>query len=101
MITTESSRLDEKMLEKYAQPGDGVICFNEKDLKRMPQGFAAEIQKAAEAKKGTLTLSSEPKEMDGGFILVYGGIEENCTLKALLDAKKDQLQDKVSEILFA
>lgn len=89
-----------KMLEKYAQPGDGVICFNEKDLKRMPQGFAAEIKKAAEAKKGTLTLSSEPKEMDGGFILVYGGIEENCTIRAMFDAKKDELSDQVQGVLF-
>ena len=30
----------------------------------------------------------------------WGGVEENCTLKALFDVKKDQLQDKVNEILF-
>ena len=92
--------LIEKMLEAYVQPGDGIICFNEKDLKRMPKEFEAKIKKAAEAKKGTLTLALEPKEMDGGFLLVYGGIEENCTIRAMFDAKRDELSDQVQGVLF-
>lgn len=89
-----------QMLEKYVQPGDGVIYFNAEDLKRVPQGFEEKMKKAAEAKKGTLVLSSEPKEMDGGFILVYGGIEENCTIRAMFDAKRDELSDQVQGVLF-
>ena len=89
-----------KMLEKYVQPGEGVIRFNEKDLKRMPKGFEAEIEKAAKAKGGSLHLSAEAQEMDGGFILVYGGIEENCTIRAMFEAKRDELSDKVHEVLF-
>ena len=41
-----------------------------------------------------------PDGMDGGFILIYGGIEENCTIKALFDAKRDELSDKVNRQLF-
>lgn len=89
-----------KMLEKYAQPGDGIISFNAEDLKRMPKGFEAEIEKAAKEKGGSLKLSEEPKDMDGGFILVYGGVEENCTIRAMFDAKRDHLSDKVHEVLF-
>lgn len=89
-----------KMLEKYAQPGDGIISFNAKDLKRMPKGFEAEMEKAAQKKGGTLRLSETAKEMDGGFILVYGGVEENCTIRAMFDAKRDYLSDKVHEVLF-
>ena len=66
----------------------------------MPQDFEKKIAAAAEAKGGSLVLKKEPKAIEDGFILVYGGIEENCTLKALFDAKKDELQDKVNEILF-
>lgn len=66
----------------------------------MPADFEKNIHAAAEEKGGSLVLSREPKAIEDGFILVYGGIEENCTLKALLDAKKDELQDKVNEILF-
>lgn len=89
-----------KMLEKYAQPGDGIISFNAKDLKRMPKGFEAEMEKAVQKKGGTLRLSETAKEMDGGFILVYGGVEENCTIRAMFDAKRDYLSDKVHEVLF-
>ena len=46
-------------------------------------------------------LAKEPKELDGGFILVYGGVEENCSFKALISAKKDELADKVHQLIFA
>lgn len=89
-----------KMLDKYVLAQRGEIYFSARDLERMPSGFGAEIQKAAAAKGGTLELSKETKEIDGGFILVYGGIEENCTVKALFDAKRDELSDKVHGLLF-
>lgn len=64
-------------------------------------GFEAVIQKAAEAKGGSLTLMEEPKKIDGGFVLVYGGVEENCTFHALFAEKKDELSDKVHAMLFS
>lgn len=90
-----------KMLDKYVQAGNGVICFSAADLKRMPEGFEAEIQETAKSKGGTLALSQEPKEMTGGFILVYGGIEENCTIKAMFESNRDELSDHVHGLLFA
>ena len=45
-------------------------------------------------------MSEKAKEMDGGFILVYGGVEENCTIRAMFDANRDHLSDKVHEVLF-
>ncbi len=90
----------EKLLNTYALAADGEIYFSAGDLARMPADFESRIHAAAEKKGGSLTLKKEPKAIEDGFILVYGGIEENCTLKALFDAKKDLLQDKVNEILF-
>ena len=58
------------------------------------------IQKTAAGKGGALSLSRDAKEMSGGFILVYGGIEENCTIRALFDAERDELSDKVHGLLF-
>lgn len=89
-----------KMLKEYVLSEDGIICFSAKDLERMPAGFEAEIQKIAEEKGGTITLSKDAKEMVGGFVLIYGGIEENCTIQALFDAKRDDLSDKVHGALF-
>ena len=89
-----------KMLEKYSLAEDGEIYFSESDLKRLPAGFEGEISRIAQAKGGTLKLAKEGKDMVGGFVLVYGGIEENCTLRAIFDAKKDELSDAVHKILF-
>ena len=38
--------------------------------------------------------------MDGGFLLVYGGIEENCTIRAVFDSKREELSDHVNRLLF-
>ena len=66
----------------------------------MPEGFSGRIRTIAAAKGGSLTLSDEPLEADGGFLLVYGGIEENCTLKAVFSAKREELSDQVNRMLF-
>lgn len=89
-----------KMLGKYVLPQEGEIYFSPADLDRMPSGFEAEVKKIAEAKGGTLTVSKEGKNIDNGFILAYGGIEENCTIKAMFDSKRDELSDKIHHLLF-
>jgi V/A-type H+-transporting ATPase subunit E len=93
-------RTMEKILKTYALAEAGEIYFSAADLARMPGDFEEKISAAAEENGGSLALIKEPKAIEDGFILVYGGIEENCTLKALFDAKRDELQDKVNEILF-
>ena len=90
----------EKLIKTYALAEAGEIYFSAADLARMPADFEKKIDAAAREKGGSLVLKKEPKEIADGFVLVYGGVEENCTLKALFDAKKDQLQDKVNAILF-
>ncbi|MCD8362694.1 MAG: hypothetical protein LUC98_07005 [Lachnospiraceae bacterium] len=90
----------EKLLKTYELTGAGEIYFSEADLGRMPRDFEKKIHAAALEKGGSLVLHKEPKNIEDGFILVYGGVEENCTLRALFHAKRGQLQDKVNEILF-
>lgn len=91
----------EKILKTYALAEDGEIYFSAEDLARMPGDFEKKITAAAKEKGGSLVLKKEPKAIADGFVLVYGGVEENCTLKALFDAKRDELQDKVNAILFS
>ena len=86
-------------LEK-ALPNVGEICFGKRDMERMPEGFVSELNK--ELKQGaSLTLSDAPRNIDGGFILVYGGIEENCSLQAIFEANREKLQDLAQTVLFA
>ena len=90
-----------KLLGKYALPQEGEIFFSSADLKRMPAGFDKEVEKSAKANGGSLKVSKEGKNIENGFVLVYGGIEENCTLRAMFDAKRDELSDKVHRMLFS
>ena len=90
-----------KMLEKYALAEAGEIYFSATDLKRLPAGFEKEISDIAAKKGGALTLQKDSKEIENGFILVYGGMEENCTFRAMFNARKDDLQDIIQRELFA
>lgn len=90
----------EKLLEKHVLPEAGVICFSAKDLGRMPAGFPDKISRIAAAKGGSLALSGQPEEMDGGFRLVYGGVEENCAIRAVFASKREELSDRVNRLLF-
>ncbi|MDD3362037.1 MAG: V-type ATP synthase subunit E family protein [Hespellia sp.] len=91
----------EKMITKYALGEVGRIAFSSEDQKRMPAGFEEKIQVAAKAKGGSLELEKEGRNIEGGFILIYGGIEENCTLRAMFHSAKDDLADQVHKLLFA
>lgn len=76
------------------------ICFSARDLKRMPLSFKAKIKMTAMKKGGSLKLSSQEARIENGFVLVYGGVEENCTLRAVFEEKKELLCDRVREYLF-
>lgn len=88
------------LLRKYVLPQKGEILFSEKDLERMPENFPKELDRIAKEKGGSLTVSKETRCMEGGFVLLYDGIEENCSFRAIFDAKRDELQDRVHKVLF-
>ena len=100
METGEYFEIILKLVEKYALAQDGMICFGKADLERMPEGFREKVKQAAAAKGGALSLSEEGRNIKNGFVLVYGGIEENCTLRAIFDAKKDEMADQIHRLLF-
>ena len=90
-----------KLAEKYAQPGDGIMYLSQTDLARVPAYFRGALAEIGGKKGGSLTLSDEPRELNGGFVLAYGGIEENCTFEAMFEENKERLQDVVREKLFS
>ena len=83
-----------KLLDKYAGEGSGRILLSPRDKGRVTAEFAA----AAE-KKG-LVIADETRDIDGGFILSYGSIEENCSIGALMESERDRLHDVVKGFLF-
>ncbi len=91
----------ETVLNAYAQPQSGVLCLNAADRARMPADFPAKAAAIAAKHGGALTISDSVRPIDGGFVLVYGGIEENCSVRALFDARQEALQDLTNRLLFA
>ena len=75
--------------------------FSKTDLERLPQNFLDSLEVSLkDIKNASLTISEEAAQIDGGFILKYGEIEENCSFEALFIDSKDELQDKINAFLF-
>lgn len=87
-----------KMITKYSEQADGFIYMSMSDLKRLPDDFAIKIN---EFSKGKLSLQDTPVDIDGGFVLVYGGIEVNCAFQSIFNAQYELFSDEASKILFS
>ena len=89
-----------KMIGKFALPLKGNIVFSQKDFDNIPRGFKTAVSKIAKEKGGDLKVSPEIRNIDGGFVLVYGEIEQNCSFKALIEDYRDEIFDKLAGLLF-
>ena len=89
-----------KLLKANAAPGKAELRLGAKDLARKPQDFAAKAAEAAKTAGAQITLSQTPCDISDGFLLVYDGIDVNCTFDSLFASKADALQDIAGGILF-
>ena len=91
----------ESMIKKYAVPKAGKILFSPVDSKRLPVSYESRINAILSDMEGaSLSISSETKNIDGGFIIQYGDIEINCSFHDLFSASRENIQDKVHQLLF-
>lgn len=90
-----------RMAKRFTLAQEGRILFSKRDLSRLPDDFEAVLNAAAGVSGARLTISDETRNIDGGFVLVYGGVEENCSFTAMFDSAHETLQDKVQELLFS
>lgn len=84
-----------RLLKQNVRPGNGVIRLNQRDRERMPASFQQELASQ------NITLSDATVAIEGGFVLSYGDIEQNCAFSALLADRRDALEDLVNRELFA
>lgn len=85
-----------RLVKKYAHSeNSGEILMSERDKKRMPKDFEDKLKESCKVK-----LSDRTVKADGGFILSYGDIEENCTFKAVFDSKREELLTLTNSLLF-
>ena len=88
------------IVEENVQAKDGKIRLSSKDASRLPSDFESKVSSVAKSKGGSLVIDSVNADIDYGFILVYGDIEENCTFDAIVASKRDELRDIVNKNLF-
>lgn len=89
-----------RLAQKNALPQEGELYLSQRDRDRMPSFFETKLNHAL-PEGAKLRVAKAARELDGGFILVYGDVEVNCSLSALFDAQRDALQDQVHQLLFS
>lgn len=80
-----------EIYKNNAEKGEAEILFSAEDKKRMPDGFIAELNKICEK----VTLSDEDAPA-AGFIIRRGRVEQNCTIEAIFEDRKNELADIVA-----
>ena len=87
-----------QLAARFAREGKGEMRLNRRDLDRLPGSFEADLKQAVP--QGDITVSREPIDLENGFLLVYGGIDVNCTFRAIFEEADGELRDAVGKILF-
>lgn len=83
----------------HAHPGQGTVYISARDHGRLPADFEEQLNRAL-PQGSSLTISPQPRTMYGGMVLDYGGVEENCSLRALFGARSENLLDLADEVMF-
>lgn len=71
--------------------GEGELLFSKEDRPLITEDFITG--------KSGLKISDEYADIDAGFIIRYGKIEQNCSIDSIFEEKYNLLSDKVNEFL--
>ncbi len=84
---------------KNVLEGECEMSLSGYDLGRLPDDFEMSINSEI-YEKGAVHIRPVPGDIENGFVLHYGDIEINCSLKAVFDENMDNLKDMLSTALF-
>ena len=84
---------------KNVLEGECEMSLSGFDLGRLPDDFEMSINSEI-YEKGAVHISDVPGDIENGFVLHYGDIEINCSLKAVFDENMENLKDMLSTALF-
>jgi V/A-type H+-transporting ATPase subunit E len=72
------------------------ILLNKRDLSRMPSDFGKRM-----ADSGVnAEVCDTPADISGGFILRNNSIEINCSIDAVIEDKRNEIEDFINENIF-
>ncbi len=87
-----------QLAARFAGEGKAEMRLNQRDLDRLPPDFEAALRQAVP--HGEITVSKTPCDIENGFLLVYGGIDINCTFRAIFEEAEGELRDAAGKLLF-
>lgn len=101
MPDEEMVRLLTALVLRAAPAGRGQLIFSAQDRGRIGAAVvsAANAALGRGGSDGALALSEEVRPIRGGFILVDGPVEVNCSFEAMLRLQREKLEKPVAEIL--
>jgi len=74
----------------------GSILLNDRDLKRLPSDFEEKM-----AQSGVrASVCPEPADISSGFILKDGEIEFDCSVDAVIEDNRNEIEDFINESIF-
>jgi V/A-type H+-transporting ATPase subunit E len=85
-------------LRDTRETGDVEVIVDTNEA-RIDQGFLDEVARELDG-VGRLLLSSERRDIGGGFVLRSGRTETNCTLETILRDAREKMETEVAAILF-
>ena len=104
-ITAAARTLQEKGARNVlvSMAGDGALLLDEKgEVHRIgtPKGKVVNSAAAQITGTGLLSLAEETRPIRGGFILVDGPVEVNCSFETLVRLQREKLENQAAELLF-
>lgn len=86
-----------RLAKENAKQEKAELLMSSRDLKRNTALF----EKMLAAAGVSAEVSSTPADICGGLILKYGDVEYNLTIAAVINDKREELEDKINGVLFA
>ena len=82
--------------------GDEKLVFSPADREKYGAKVVAAANEilASAGKKAELSLADESRAINGGLILSGGRIETNCSIKTLMELRRNELAPEVAKLLF-
>ena len=98
MSVDEYVNVLKKLYDKNKPTSDAIVSFSKKDLERLPKDFFSYIENGGENCK--VSVSNEPANISGGFIIDLGDVVWNLSIDSLVDQNMDNIIDLTNNILF-
>ena len=88
------------VFEKHVPESDAVLILSEKAKGLLSEQAVNGLVELAKEKGSRLTVSEETADAANGFILDFGGVEENCSFEALISQNMEEIEDSVIKKIF-